>query len=851
MRVLTLATPATLPAARVLGRSLQAVHPDWRHEILLAAAPEVVAECSAPVDGADAGAYPASSEIVGLPEALGRELEPLLASHGDAELATLLVPFLLLDALGRGGDGEPVLHIPPGAWVLGSLTPIEQQLRERGLLLSLRFAGELPEDGLDPSREKAETLGRVERTLIGVTAGERARSFLSWWSAHVSEALGSVDARRAGFRPEDRHWLGKFLELAPTLFQAAVPSDPGWNLSAWNLHEHVLRGGLDAVVLDDGAPARMIQLPGFEPARPHRLSPTANRARVSSSPLMHELVSAYANALLECGWRDLHHRADIGHRIGDGLVYDERLLAVYASALALGEPVEDLFSHEGSAAFQDWLANPAPRGARYGINRYLFHRVARERPDVMRAYPDLDGQDASGFLDWCRAFGLHELGLDERFVPGIGGGRVARRRDRAQPTRETPERVLPASSSAARERIASAHDSARNGRAGPAADELAVRLTGYMGHTLGLGAAARGYARALGAAGVPVATATVPLHHVELPVTLDASYGRHGFEDLVFGGRHAFEIVAVNADELPDVVGRLGDDYFHGPRIGIWGWETTAIPRRWERAFELVDEIWVYSAFMAENIGAVAPVPVLSLPPPVEVDLSPAGPPVRLGVPAGFLFLFVFDYMSTIQRKNPVGLIEAFRRAFAPDEGPQLLIKTINAPLRPLAEEEVLWAAHGRGDIHVIDRSLSGDELHRLMAEADCYVSLHRAEGFGLTMAEAMALGKPVIATGYSGNVDFMDDGNSYLIDHSMTLVGPDCEIYPPEGEWAEPDAGHAAELMRRVVANTDEAAVKGARAAQDISRRLSPGATGAAMRRRLEALLETSAPERRLADIR
>jgi glycosyltransferase involved in cell wall biosynthesis len=363
-----------------------------------------------------------------------------------------------------------------------------------------------------------------------------------------------------------------------------------------------------------------------------------------------------------------------------------------------------------------------------------------------------------------------------------------------------------------------------------------VRLTGYLGHTLGLGAAARGYVQALTAADVPVRTVSVPLHHLALPVALADEYGRHSFEDLVHDGRHGFEIVAVNADELPPFVERLGEGYFQGPRIGIWGWETNTIPARWQRAFALVEEIWVYSSFMAANIGAATTVPVLSLPPPVQRPAAEA-PPLRLGVPDGFLFLFVFDYLSTIQRKNPVGLIEAFKRAFSPGEGPQLLIKTINGPLRPLAEEEVLWAAHGREDIHVIDRSLSSAELSGLMAACDCYASLHRAEGFGLTMAEAMAIGKPVIATGYSGNVDFMNAHNSLLVDYTIGRVGPECEIYPPEGEWADPSVEHAAELMRRIRDHPDEAAAFGARAREDIARQLSPAATGAAMRRRLEQL--------------
>ncbi len=423
-------------------------------------------------------------------------------------------------------------------------------------------------------------------------------------------------------------------------------------------------------------------------------------------------------------------------------------MQVYASAVALGEPFEELFGEEGTRAFIAWLQEPAPRGAAYGITRYVFHRVARARPDVTWSFPDLDGPDGREYVDWCWAFGRDELTIPDRFMPPRPGQRPcgAERRNGAGPA-PASRRVRAAP---AHEPLAAPHAPTATRSSGAPLEPLTVRVTGYLGHTLGLGAAARGYVQALSAVGVPVQTVSVPLHHLTLPAELAAGYGRHGFEELAAHGDHGCEIIAVNAAELPDFVERLGEDYFKGPRIGIWGWETNSIPASWQRAFALVDEIWVYSRFMAENIGAVAPVPVLALPPPVERPIEPAGP-LRLGVPEGFLFLFVFDYLSTVQRKNPVGLIEAFKLAFAPGEGPQLLIKTINAPLRPLAEEELLWAAHGRSDIHVVDRSLSGEEMAGLMAACDCYVSLHRAEGFGLTMAEAMAIGKPVDRHGLLG----------------------------------------------------------------------------------------------------
>jgi Glycosyl transferases group 1 len=811
MRVLTLASPKSLPRARALGRSLKRHQPDWSHEVLL-----MGGEGLAVRSGEDA------LSVLSIARELDLDIEALLALHDEDELSVLLLPSLLRRYAER--TSEPVVHLPSTVWVLAGLDPIESALSSHGVMLVPRTTVDVPEDGLEPTPAQMERTGRMEQTIMGVAPGAQGEDFLAWWTAHAEATLGSLDARRSGARPEDRPWLARFLELAPARFETAVLDDPGCNLNMWNLHRRALQPGPDGVLVDRRWPLRFLNLPGFEPERPYRLSAMASRARVSRSPVLHELCERYAEELRRSGWEDHDHREDVGRRLADGLVYDDSLRSIYASAVALGESFEDLFSEEGTAAFVGWLEGPAPRGRAHGINRYVFHRVARERPDVVRSYPDLDGPDGAEYVAWCWAFGRDELTIPERFMP---------------PRARQPGALIPAA----------AHATAPDGdapdpppvvpRPNRSDDGLAVRLTGYLGHTLGLGAAARGYAQALGAVGVPVSTVTVPLHHLALPVALDDQYGRHGYEDLVHNGAHGFEIVAVNADELPDLVRRLGDGYFEGPRIGIWGWETNSIPLRWQRAFALIDEIWVYSRFMAENIGAVAPVPVTALPPPVEPPADPLEP-LRLGVPNGFLFLFIFDYLSTVQRKNPVGLIEAFKLAFAPGEGPQLLIKTINAPLRPLAEEEVLWAAHGRPDIHVIDRSLNRRELGSVMAACDSYVSLHRAEGFGLTMAEAMAIGKPVIATGYSGNVDFMNDENSYLVDFAIGRVGAECEIYPPEGEWADPSVEHAAELMRRVWSDPEEARRLGARAAEDVARKLSPQTTGEAMRRRLEELADS-----------
>jgi glycosyltransferase involved in cell wall biosynthesis len=256
-----------------------------------------------------------------------------------------------------------------------------------------------------------------------------------------------------------------------------------------------------------------------------------------------------------------------------------------------------------------------------------------------------------------------------------------------------------------------------------------------------------------------------------------------------------------------------------------------------------VDEVWVGSEHVRRAIAAVTDKRVERLPVPVVAPQPSWRDRASFAIGPGYAFVFTFDFLSVIERKNPQAVIAAYRTAFGPDDGATLVLKSVNGHQRVDELEALRAAAAGRPDIVVLDEYLTRADQAALLAACDCYVSLHRAEGFGLGMAEAMALGKPVIATGYSGNVDFMNAANSILVGYDRVAVPPGLAIYPAGSEWADPDVEEAAAAMARLAHDPALGARLGARAKDDLGTHWDAATCGRRMHARLHDFWRTDAP--------
>lgn len=363
-----------------------------------------------------------------------------------------------------------------------------------------------------------------------------------------------------------------------------------------------------------------------------------------------------------------------------------------------------------------------------------------------------------------------------------------------------------------------------------------VNVVGDFSAVHGLAEAARRVVEALVTAGVQVSL-------VDEASGARRDDGRRGpvIDGLPTGRRHEIDLVLLNVNEM----GNLEPSETSRYTIGLWYWELLEIEPAFLRSYDRVDEVWTASEFVAGTFRALGDKPVRVIPAVVAPVEPPALDPSVASLPEGLRVLFTFDANSSVARKNPFACIEAFGRAFPePDRPAHLVVKAMSSDTYPGLSERLSAAVASVGGT-LIGEELSRPQMDALLDACDVYLSLHRSEGFGLGMAEAMSLGKAVIGTAFGGNTSFMTAETSALVGFRMRqIVDEDhalqpayLRVYRPGRWWAEPDVDQAAAWLRLLADRPELRRDMGERAARHIAGLTAPLPVGNAMRARLQEI--------------
>jgi glycosyltransferase involved in cell wall biosynthesis len=763
LEVVTLATKKSLRNANALGNSLLNTNPTSNFRICV-------------IDDLDNTASGLSEfDIVPVLD-IGVEeydLKRLALMLEEDELCNALKPWLLQKVLQEGNSH--VLYLAPQILVLGDLTQDIDLNSDYQVTLTPNLLAPIPNDSLRPTELEILNQGLFQPGFILVSS--KSSEFLSWWKQRVE-----IDPMKT---PSTAHLkIQRWLDLVPGLWRTKILEIPTYNVGFWNVAQRKL-SMVDEQVLVCGKPIVFFNFDGFDPKTPWVLnSNSGEEARTwpRQNDALVRLCEYYSQALdhqtgypisQSYGFEDL----DGYGRITSNLRHSFRTLVIETKPSEhVTTPVP--FAGEDQLVV-DFIRNTIP-GSEF-VNMPILS-AWRSRPDVQAAFPDPLGVDGKSLLIWSCTSGIQEGYLKEEDISHLRG------------KMDHSESVPPAHRT----------------------DRFGVNVVGYFTSELGVGELARKILDSLKKSGIPYKT-----------VLSNRNNSRKSLEFLPENSTEIFpmNIAVLNADQMTNWHTLNEFSEIHNlPTIGVWAWELEEFPSGFEKVSEFINEIWTISEFSKNAIQKSTEKPVYVLP-LTQKSTSKADLQLphlnHIEMNEKKYFLAMFDYQSSIERKNPIAVIKAFRAAFQGNRDVHLIIKTINAHLWPTQREMLLYSCLKDENVFVVDSYLTELEVKALMKNAIAYVSLHRSEGYGLTCAEAMALGTPVIATGYSGNLDFMTSENSLLVDYDLVSVNDSTGTYTVDSKWAEPQIDSAANHMAMVF-NDAEMAQRIGKLGQDTIRAIA-----------------------------
>ncbi|MEM9840916.1 MAG: glycosyltransferase family 4 protein, partial [Pseudomonadota bacterium] len=651
------------------------------------------------------------------------------------------------------------------------------------------------DDGYDPDDRRIMQTGAYNLGFAALRSSPETSTLLDWWADHMR-------TRCVSNLPGGLFVDQKFMDMAPAFVSHTdILRHKGYNVAYWNLHERpvALIGGQ---WMAGDMPLILFHFSGVDRNDPSVFSKHQNRYSAASIGAAQELLDHYQS---ELKFFDDDLLKDTPYAYGtfsNGVAINNAVRKVYQRQRpdASRDAADILFTFDPS--FFNALSDDIPDQSGATVTR-LMHEVWRGRADLRLAFNLRRSEGRKAYADWFAEHVADQESVPVQLIPNY-------RQPSDIPTPSDVDR--------------SVDRDQQNG----------VLVAGYLRTESGLGEGVRLSFQALAEAGTKL-----DQHVIRAPgFTNSHEPIAVSFEQ---ASNPIFLYLHVNADQTEQALGALPSKLICGRyRIGYWAWELPHFPQDWSGALDALDEVWVPSRFVADSIRPQTDKPVTVVPHPV---LSPAGDKTR--AQSSFqlhedetVITTVFDTRSFLRRKNALGALQAFRDAFPdPDgDGVKLILKSHGPVDSPLARKFFVEAARTPGVVvkhAVFDQQAMGD----LFAATDILFSPHRSEGFGLNIAQAMAAGKAVVATGWSGNVDFMDESNSILLPFSLQPLAPGDYPFAAGQHWAEPDHEAAVESLRQLVGDRTLRTRIGGRAEVRMRENFAPARIGAQARARLDSV--------------
>ncbi len=836
--------------AKTLHQSLLKNHPDAHFILIL-------------VDEPDKNSLPPYTPDETLPYKviLAKDLE--IAAFNDMswrynvmELATAIKPSsfkYIFDQLGF----EQAIYLDPDIYITAPLNkPLNALQSGADLVLTPHILTPYP-DNAHPDDQQILNAGSYNLGFAAFAKNLKTQNFLQWWHQKLLKT-GHNDLSKGQFVDQ------KYMDLAPSFLEKAyLLRDPGYNAAYWNLHERPITRNNNGWHANKELLA-FFHFSGVIPGRPDIFSKHQNRYSVKDIGHLQVLLIEYLDAL-ETNQQGVYKTIPYGYDFfANGEKFTGLMRSFYAhlniennSPPSKDVPSKTPFNPEFFQHFDDDYSLPT-----------LFVMAWKSRPDLQKAFP-IDRQDGrNGFLNWIEANASTAFDWPSQLVPALLNANQSSATSKHHGARNLSPKVILAKGashiinaspnlrplyknipipirSAIKTALYRTHSNLRGSQKAALMLNLAtgdfspsrnvgVALYGYVRSQSGIGQGARGLVSAIKSQNIPLGVCAL-----ENPGDPREAYP---FPEIALPKRgYRTSLINANAEQILKLEELLNPRHLDGVyKIAYWVWELPIFPEAFRPAIERIDEIWVPSQFVADGLKKVTQKPVHVLPYPVVPQNPAALGRSHFALPEHkTVFLTAFDIHSFLKRKNPASVIEAFVNSFDPSSpnAPVLAIKVHgnkgNSEARAVLEKHI----GGAQNIIIIDQTLKRDEYIALHHLADVFVSLHRAEGFGLNIAEAMLIGKPVIATGFSGNMDYMTPENSIPIGFEMVDVPDGAYPHAQGQQWAEANQKEVILAMQRLAYDQHERARIGKKARAQITQRYSLVTTGRNMHQRLSAI--------------